>query len=72
MYLLLLLFSSSIYRYVYYYYFPLLYIDMCWEKCIEKVPNRMDSKTEQCLVSCVERFMDTSNFVVNKLSTMKQ
>ena len=32
----------------------------------------MDGKTEQCFVNCVERFMDTSNFVVNKLSTMKK
>ncbi|XP_003386556.1 PREDICTED: mitochondrial import inner membrane translocase subunit Tim8 A-like [Amphimedon queenslandica] len=46
------------------------FTDLCWDKCIDKVPNRMDGKTEQCFVNCVERFMDTSNFIVNKLSTM--
>lgn len=48
------------------------FTDRCWDTCIDKVPNRMDGKTEQCFVNCVERFMDTSNFVVNKLGTMKK
>ena len=50
--------------------FSFSFSDLCWDKCIDKVPNRMDSKTEQCFVNCVERFMDTSTFIVNKLSSM--
>ena len=44
--------------------------DECWEKCVEKVGSKLDSKTETCLVNCVERFLDTSNFVANRLSQM--
>lgn len=47
-------------------------LDACWDKCMDKIPSKMDSKTEQCFSNCVERFMDTSNFVVNKLGTLKQ
>ncbi len=39
---------------------------------MDKIPNRMDSKTEQCFKNCVGRFIDTSNAVVNKLSSLKQ
>lgn len=39
----------------------------CWEQCMDKPSNRIDGKTHKCLVNCVERFIDTTNFVVNKL-----
>lgn len=42
--------------------------DICWEKCVEKPGSKMESKTESCLMNCVERFIDTTNFVVNRLS----
>ena len=42
--------------------------DICWEKCVEKPGSKLDSKTEGCLTNCVERFIDTTNFVVNRLS----
>ena len=29
--------------------------------------SKLDKKTETCLVNCVERFIDTSNYVVNRL-----
>lgn len=41
--------------------------DQCWEVCMDKPGNRLDTKTENCLVNCVERFIDTTNFVVNRL-----
>ncbi|KAL9973935.1 hypothetical protein ACROYT_G020456 [Oculina patagonica] len=44
--------------------------DECWEKCVEKVGPKLDSKTETCIVNCVERFLDTSNYVANRLSHM--
>lgn len=49
------------------------FTDLCWDKCLpDKMLNRMDSKTEQCLNNCVGRFLDTTEFIVRKLETMKQ
>ena len=42
--------------------------DVCWEKCVEKPGSKLDSKTETCVMNCVERFIDTTNYVVNRLS----
>ncbi|KAJ9072044.1 Mitochondrial import inner membrane translocase subunit tim8 [Entomophthora muscae] len=41
--------------------------DLCWDKCITKIGNRLDSNEESCLKNCVERFLDTSIFIVSKL-----
>lgn len=42
--------------------------DQCWDLCFSDKPaSRLDSKTENCISNCVERFIDTSNFVVNRL-----
>lgn len=41
--------------------------DQCWDICMEKPSSRLDSKTENCVSNCVNRFIDTSNFVVNRL-----
>lgn len=42
----------------------------CWDMCIPDKPgNKLDSKTENCLVNCVERFLDTSTFVVRRLES---
>lgn len=44
------------------------FMDTCWDKCVDKVPSTMDSRTQRCFTSCVDRFMDVSNMVVNQLS----
>jgi len=41
--------------------------DQCWEVCMDKPSTRLEPKTESCLVNCVQRFIDTTNFVVNRL-----
>ena len=41
--------------------------DQCWDTCMGNPGQKLDRKTETCLVNCVERFIDTSNFVVNRL-----
>ena len=41
--------------------------DQCWETCVDKPGNKLDSKTENCITNCVERFLDTTNYVVNRL-----
>lgn len=48
------------------------FTDICWEKCVDKVPSSMDSRTQRCFTNCVERFMDVSNVVVNRLSNLSQ
>ncbi len=49
------------------------FTDLCWDKCMpDKLGNRMDGKTELCFNNCVGRFLDTTEFIVRKLETMKQ
>ncbi|XP_074650062.1 mitochondrial import inner membrane translocase subunit Tim8 A-like [Tubulanus polymorphus] len=44
--------------------------DECWELCMPDRPgNKLDRKTESCLTNCVERFLDTTNYVVNRMET---
>lgn len=44
------------------------FTDLCWDKCMpDKMGSRMDSKAEQCITNCVERFIDVTEFVVNRL-----
>jgi len=40
----------------------------CWDTCVTGGPAaKMDRRTETCIVNCVERFIDTSNYIVNRL-----
>ncbi|GAB6031392.1 Mitochondrial import inner membrane translocase subunit Tim8 A [Chamberlinius hualienensis] len=41
--------------------------DHCWELCVDKPASRLDRRSETCLTNCVERFIDTTNFVVNRV-----
>lgn len=41
----------------------------CWDTCMGNPSNKLDSKTESCIRNCVERFLDTSNYVVNRLES---
>ena len=42
--------------------------NMCWDKCIVKTGSKLEAKQQSCLTNCVERFLDTSNFIINRLS----
>ncbi|XP_008485613.2 mitochondrial import inner membrane translocase subunit Tim8 A-like [Diaphorina citri] len=43
--------------------------DICWDKCMTDKPGqRLDSKTETCIVNCVDRFIDISMFIANRLT----
>ena len=48
------------------------FTDLCWEKCMDKIGSRMDGRTEQCFTNCVERFIDTTNFVINRLENLRK
>ena len=41
--------------------------EQCWELCAPSISSRLDGKTETCLTNCVERFIDSSNYIINKL-----
>lgn len=46
--------------------------ETCWDKCVDKPSSRLDSKTETCLHNCVQRFIDSSNFIINRLEELKK
>ncbi|KAK3509492.1 hypothetical protein QTP70_035142 [Hemibagrus guttatus] len=48
------------------------FTDVCWDKCIDKPSSKLDSRTEACLVSCVERFIDTTLTITNRFTQMVQ
>ena len=39
--------------------------DICFEKCITKPGNKLDSSEANCVANCAGRFLDSSVFVVN-------
>ncbi|KAL8290287.1 hypothetical protein RQP46_003226 [Phenoliferia psychrophenolica] len=44
------------------------FTDLCWDKCITGTPGARFSRGEEgCLVNCVDRFLDTSLFIVKNL-----
>jgi len=44
----------------------------CWDKCITGTPSTRFSRSEEgCLANCVERFIDTSKFFVQKLEEQR-
>ncbi|KAI8803144.1 putative TIM8-translocase of the mitochondrial inner membrane [Cladochytrium replicatum] len=45
-----------------------VYADTCWDKCITKVKANLDKSDEVCLTNCVERFLDTSLFVIQRFN----
>ncbi|KAI9476004.1 MAG: Tim10/DDP family zinc finger-domain-containing protein [Benjaminiella poitrasii] len=45
--------------------------DNCWDKCISKINNKLDRSEESCLANCVDRFLDTSLFIVKRLEELR-
>lgn len=41
--------------------------EQCWDLCTPGISSRLDGKSETCLANCVERFIDSSNYIINKL-----
>ncbi|KAG5894951.1 hypothetical protein JTB14_023300 [Gonioctena quinquepunctata] len=46
--------------------------DFCWDKCVEKPSNKLDSRTETCLTNCVDRFIDVSLLITNRFAQLLQ
>ena len=43
--------------------------ERCWDTCMGNPGQKLDSRTETCLTNCVERFIDTTNYVINRLES---
>ena len=41
--------------------------EQCWDLCAPSISGRLDGRSETCLANCVERFIDSSNYIINKL-----
>ncbi|KAJ1963487.1 Mitochondrial import inner membrane translocase subunit tim8 [Dimargaris xerosporica] len=46
------------------------YTDLCWDKCISHPSSKLNRTDETCLSNCVERFLDTSIYVVTHLDSV--
>ncbi|KAH7641763.1 translocase of inner membrane 8 [Dermatophagoides farinae] len=47
--------------------------DICWDKCVTDKPgSKLDSRTENCLKNCVNRFIDASMTVAQRFSGLIQ
>ncbi|XP_048196270.1 mitochondrial import inner membrane translocase subunit Tim8 B-like [Perognathus longimembris pacificus] len=46
------------------------FMELCWDKSVEKPGNRLDSHTENYLSSCVDRFIDTTLAITNRFAQM--
>jgi len=44
--------------------------DTCWELCMEKPSSRLDSRTENCMGNCVNRFIDVTLLLTNRFAQM--
>ncbi|XP_036603649.1 mitochondrial import inner membrane translocase subunit Tim8 A-like [Trichosurus vulpecula] len=42
-------------------------IELCWEKCMDKPGPKLDNQAETCFMNCMEHFIDTSQFILNRL-----
>lgn len=49
------------------------FTDICFKKCIDRVDNGdLNQQEEQCLASCVNRFLDTNIRIVRGLQGAQQ
>ncbi|KAJ3590064.1 hypothetical protein NHX12_008021 [Muraenolepis orangiensis] len=48
------------------------FTDVCWDKCVDSLGSKLDSRTSTCLVNCVERFIDTTLSITNRFTQMVQ
>ncbi|ESK98398.1 mitochondrial import inner membrane translocase subunit tim8 [Moniliophthora roreri MCA 2997] len=45
---------------------------MCWDKCITGTPSTRFSRSEEsCLMNCVDRFLDSSIFLVKQIQSRR-
>uniref|UniRef100_A0A8D0E813 Mitochondrial import inner membrane translocase subunit n=1 Tax=Salvator merianae TaxID=96440 RepID=A0A8D0E813_SALMN len=48
------------------------FMEVCWEKCVDKPGSKLDSRTETCLANCVNRFIDTTLSITHRFAQIIQ
>lgn len=48
------------------------FMEVCWDKCVDKPGSKLDSRTETCLANCVNRFIDTTLSITNRFAQIVQ
>ncbi|XP_068601628.1 mitochondrial import inner membrane translocase subunit Tim8 B [Brachionichthys hirsutus] len=48
------------------------FTDVCWDRCSVTPSSKLDHRTDACLQSCVERFIDTTLIITNRFTHMVQ
>nr|XP_035108942.2 mitochondrial import inner membrane translocase subunit Tim8 B-like [Callithrix jacchus] len=48
------------------------FMELCWDKCVEKSWNCLDSCTENCLSNSVDRFIDTTLAITSRFAQIVQ
>lgn len=38
----------------------------CWDRCVSKISNKLDSNMQRCIENCVGRYIDVSSTVNEK------
>ena len=46
--------------------------ETCFDKCITKPGNQLDSSEANCIANCAGRYLDSSVFVVNRMMAKRQ
>ena len=45
--------------------------EICFEKCVAKPGNKLDSTEASCISNCTGRYLDTSMFIMNRMVQKK-
>ena len=46
--------------------------ETCFDKCVQKPGNKLDSSEANCIGNCAGRYLDSSVFVVNRMMARRQ
>ncbi|KAF8559271.1 hypothetical protein OG21DRAFT_1387711, partial [Imleria badia] len=51
----------------------LTFTSMCWDKCITGTPGTRFARGEEaCIANCIERFVDTSEYLLGQIQRQQQ
>jgi import inner membrane translocase subunit TIM8 len=45
--------------------------EICFDKCVVKPGNKLDSSEANCISNCAGRYLDTSMFIMNRMVQKK-
>jgi import inner membrane translocase subunit TIM8 len=46
--------------------------ELCWKKCVTRPDVKLSSSEESCLSQCAERYIDTSMFIMNRMTKQQR